>query len=154
MTPDPRTDRGEWLRRRDLILSDNEATGGRGTPVLGETDDGAIADATRAMEIAVGPCPPEQPPQGWHATPRLQGPGAEIRRGDIVLWAGDPHGGRAITADEAVNLGHALVRLGAWKRAQPRPKCSRILVGRGGDTYDPLCVLPQGHEGACSSRPG
>jgi hypothetical protein len=27
--------------------------------------------------------------------------------------------------------------------------CGRLLVGQGSDTYDPLCVLPVGHEGVC-----
>ncbi len=32
----------------------------------------------------------------------------------------------------------------------PSPKmCGRLLVGRGGDTWDPRCVLPAGHEGLC-----
>lgn len=31
------------------------------------------------------------------------------------------------------------------------PLCGRIMVGAGGDTYDPLCVLPDGHRGDCKS---
>jgi hypothetical protein len=29
------------------------------------------------------------------------------------------------------------------------PPCGRILVGRGGDTSDPLCALDAGHDGPC-----
>lgn len=29
------------------------------------------------------------------------------------------------------------------------PTCSRLLVGCGDDTYDPLCTLVSGHEGPC-----
>lgn len=29
--------------------------------------------------------------------------------------------------------------------------CARTLVGSGGDTYDPVCELPHGHEGRCRS---
>lgn len=32
------------------------------------------------------------------------------------------------------------------------PICGRLLVGQGDDTYDPLCVLKPGHDGAC--KPG
>lgn len=28
-------------------------------------------------------------------------------------------------------------------------RCDRLLVGQGGDTYDPTCGLPRGHEGRC-----
>ena len=31
--------------------------------------------------------------------------------------------------------------------------CGRLLVGQGGDTYDPLCVLPRGHSGRCLPDP-
>lgn len=36
-------------------------------------------------------------------------------------------------------------------RTRPRlgPTCERLLVGQGGDTWDPLCVLPEGHAGRC-----
>lgn len=34
----------------------------------------------------------------------------------------------------------------------PRPVCGRILIGQGGDTWDPTCPLPAGHTGRC--RPG
>lgn len=27
--------------------------------------------------------------------------------------------------------------------------CGRLLVGQGGDSWDPRCVLPAGHAGAC-----
>ncbi len=27
--------------------------------------------------------------------------------------------------------------------------CGRLMVGRGSDTYDPMCQLPHGHEGSC-----
>lgn len=27
--------------------------------------------------------------------------------------------------------------------------CGRLLVGRGSDTWDPLCALPKGHGGRC-----
>lgn len=27
--------------------------------------------------------------------------------------------------------------------------CGRVLVGQGGDTFDPTCVLPTGHGGLC-----
>lgn len=30
-------------------------------------------------------------------------------------------------------------------------QCGRIMVGSGTDTYDPLCVLPEGHGGQCKS---
>lgn len=29
--------------------------------------------------------------------------------------------------------------------------CGQVMVGSGTDTYDPLCELPQGHEGPCKS---
>lgn len=29
------------------------------------------------------------------------------------------------------------------------PKCPRLLVGQGNDTYDPECSLPLGHKGVC-----
>lgn len=32
-------------------------------------------------------------------------------------------------------------------------QCGRLLVGQGDDTYDPNCVLPQGHTGQCSPHP-
>lgn len=31
------------------------------------------------------------------------------------------------------------------------PLCGRIMIGSGGDTYDPICVLPDRHRGACRS---
>jgi hypothetical protein len=31
--------------------------------------------------------------------------------------------------------------------------CGRLLVGQGGDTWDPLCVLPKGHTGRCRPEP-
>jgi hypothetical protein len=32
--------------------------------------------------------------------------------------------------------------------------CGRLLVGQGGDTWDPTCVLPAGHRGACRPETG
>jgi NTP pyrophosphatase (non-canonical NTP hydrolase) len=32
---------------------------------------------------------------------------------------------------------------------QPTSACGRVLVGRGTDTYDPLCIRPAGHPGVC-----
>jgi hypothetical protein len=32
-----------------------------------------------------------------------------------------------------------------------RPVCGRIMVGSGTDTYDPVCELPEGHDGPCKS---
>lgn len=32
--------------------------------------------------------------------------------------------------------------------AEPCP-CGRLLVGQGGDTWDPICTQPSGHEGRC-----
>jgi hypothetical protein len=29
--------------------------------------------------------------------------------------------------------------------------CARTLIGSGGDTYDPVCELPGGHDGPCRS---
>lgn len=29
--------------------------------------------------------------------------------------------------------------------------CGRVMVGSGGDTYDPICEMPQGHSGGCKS---
>lgn len=31
-------------------------------------------------------------------------------------------------------------------------ECNRTMVGSGGDTYDPVCELPEGHRGLCRSR--
>lgn len=31
--------------------------------------------------------------------------------------------------------------------------CGRLLVGRGTDTADPMCLLPAGHRSVCSSTP-
>jgi hypothetical protein len=39
-------------------------------------------------------------------------------------------------------------------RAAFRPlalQCGRMMVGSGGDTYDPICELPTGHDGRCRS---
>jgi hypothetical protein len=32
-----------------------------------------------------------------------------------------------------------------------RDHCGSLMVGSGGDTYDPICVLPHGHAGGCKS---
>jgi hypothetical protein len=32
---------------------------------------------------------------------------------------------------------------------EDEPICGRLLVGQGDDTYDPVCVLPPNHTGAC-----
>lgn len=29
--------------------------------------------------------------------------------------------------------------------------CGRLLVGRGGDTWDPVCTLPAGHKEPCDN---
>lgn len=34
---------------------------------------------------------------------------------------------------------------------EPEPEtCGRVLVGQGGDTWDPVCTQPEGHEGRCA----
>jgi hypothetical protein len=35
----------------------------------------------------------------------------------------------------------------------PIGQCGRTLVGRGGDTWDPVCVREGGHEGPCKPHP-
>lgn len=35
-----------------------------------------------------------------------------------------------------------------------RGPCGRLLVGQGGDTYDPTCVLPASHGGRCKPSTG
>lgn len=34
---------------------------------------------------------------------------------------------------------------------EDEPRCGRIMVGSGDDTYDPTCDLTAGHPGACKS---
>ena len=41
------------------------------------------------------------------------------------------------------------VRARARARIVSYQPCNRLLVGRGTDTYDPLCALPEGHSGRC-----
>lgn len=36
-----------------------------------------------------------------------------------------------------------------WRECDTEGMCGRLLVGQGDDTYDPLCVLPAGHDGLC-----
>lgn len=38
---------------------------------------------------------------------------------------------------------------GPQRETCPAPICGRLLVGLGSDTYDPLCILPEGHAGLC-----
>jgi hypothetical protein len=39
------------------------------------------------------------------------------------------------------------------ERAHAPGQCGRVLVGQGGDTWDPVCRLGEGHEGACLPHP-
>lgn len=41
-----------------------------------------------------------------------------------------------------------LARFRGWHAQEPMA-CGRVLVGRGTDTYDPLCIRPAGHPGVC-----
>lgn len=43
---------------------------------------------------------------------------------------------------------------GASDEDQGAESCGRLLVGQGSDTYDPLCVLPAGHDGLCKPEEG
>ncbi len=41
---------------------------------------------------------------------------------------------------------------GTPQAERPLP-CWKVLVGRGGDAWDPVCGLVRGHEGPCSANP-
>lgn len=47
---------------------------------------------------------------------------------------------------------HAALRLSeaSCQHAEVRA-CGRIMIGSGTDTYDPICDLPDGHDGCCKS---
>jgi hypothetical protein len=35
----------------------------------------------------------------------------------------------------------------------PEHQCGRLLVGQGGETWDPVCIREAGHPGACQPHP-
>lgn len=37
-------------------------------------------------------------------------------------------------------------------RIRSGTRCGRIMLGSGGDTFDPSCDLAKGHDGVCKSR--
>lgn len=50
--------------------------------------------------------------------------------------------------NERVNAGKPAART----PRDPEPQiCERLMIGSGGDTWDPTCELPEGHEGSCKS---
>lgn len=61
-------------------------------------------------------------------------------KGIPVAWMAGPVGGGI--EDWLVSMGDVL----ACSATEP---CGRTLVGQGTDTWDPNCVLPSGHAGAC-----
>jgi hypothetical protein len=44
---------------------------------------------------------------------------------------------------------HTQCACGSRRYEMVPARCHRLLVGQGGDTWDPLCSLPDGHEGTC-----
>jgi hypothetical protein len=54
----------------------------------------------------------------------------------------------AMNALEADKPGEAWTALKVTLR-ESGGTCDRLLVGQGGDTWDPLCTLPAGHKGRC-----
>jgi hypothetical protein len=45
------------------------------------------------------------------------------------------------------------VSLEVAERAHAPGQCGRVLIGQGGDTWDPVCWLGEGHDGACLPHP-
>jgi hypothetical protein len=127
--------RKEWLERRDQLQD---------------------------MYIALGPCPPEPPPEPFRKDEcTLVRVSEGVGTAEGTLWVGIP--GNALTADEADAMALALTECAAYIREQeakqaakpPRnapagpPSCGRVLVGQESDTWDPLCRRPRGHPGVC-----
>jgi hypothetical protein len=74
----------------------------------------------------------------------------ESRSEHVRQFLGMPGLGR-----EAVPAGTRLVsdwRLVEQGDASGIPICGRLMVGSGGDSWDPSCELPDGHAGVCRSR--
>jgi hypothetical protein len=66
----------------------------------------------------------------------------------LELWPGDE-----LVDREGKALMEIAERLGlrAERLREPGAVCGRLLVGQGGDTWDPVCVRPVGHTGVCKA---
>jgi hypothetical protein len=135
---------------------------------LREYDGGNDLDAL--TEAALGcSCPPEPAPEPWRSIGVTE---VRLGAGARDVWVGIP--GMAhelLTANEADGMALALTECAAYIREQearqgqdearerwkdhppvvrpPPDICGRVLVGRGGDTWDPVCARPKGHPDFC-----
>ncbi len=64
--------------------------------------------------------------------------------------ASDEYGSAIGGADLKAEVRDWRRRLADFVPPIPMEPCCRLLVGQGGDTFDPVCTRPKGHEGACA----
>ncbi len=99
-------------------------------------------------------------------TPSIHAAGVAEGRAEVAAWlrglpaqeeVGRDLSGKAVFAkSQAHRLADAIEAAfpttGEPKAGRPLP-CWKTLVGRGGDTWDPVCGLVRGHDGPCSDNP-
>lgn len=119
------------------------------------------AELDGLVEAALGcPCPPEPPPE-----PFVKGEHTLVKYGYAYAVIIPSH---SLRPDEADAMAGALVEHARYAREQEaqspgnryrpwsfapnpgdEPICGRVLVGQGGDTWDPVCQKPNGHADFC-----
>jgi hypothetical protein len=161
---------GDERRRRDRAAHDVEgmregrhrrATDGEGDPRrIGEwaglpifedpTIPPGVVEIHRAPPAKVG-----SEREGWRA---------RLAHVELLLTEGTEIAGERDGAYDSDKIRQALAAVRSMLDLEPSAppveyvtapigQCGRTLVGRGGDTWDPVCVREGGHEGPCKPHP-